>query len=118
MAIRVSQVEKRERPEMLKGVHVRLLHGVLGFRLVAEDRPHRAIHALVVAAHDQLEEPTLACNDAGDDFPVGERIRGGQRGANGQHVSPLPEDRVARSQKVPGRAGEGAGGNLCRGGDS
>ena len=56
------------------GVHVRLLHHVFRFRLVAHDRARRAVDPLVVAAHQDLEQRRLSADDARDDLLVGQRL--------------------------------------------
>ena len=50
----------RELVEVQVGVHVRLLHHVLGLRLVPHDRARHPVQPLVVAAHQDLEQRGLA----------------------------------------------------------
>ena len=82
--MRVSHVENRERslelPQMRVRVQIRLLHHVLGLVIVAQHGPHGAIDALVVAAHQDLEERSVAGDDALDDLFVRQDVaekRGG-----------------------------------------
>jgi len=56
------------------GRDVRLLHGVLRLDVVAQDGARDAEQALVVAAHDQLEQRRLAVADATHDGLVGKLV--------------------------------------------
>jgi hypothetical protein len=56
--------------EVRIGANVGVLQDVLGLALVAQERAQDAKKALVVAAHDQLEEGRLAAQDAPDQLGV------------------------------------------------
>ena len=62
-------IEVRER------VDVRLLHHVFGFGLVADDGARDAVHALVVPAHQDFEQRSVAAAYAVDDLRVSGRGR-------------------------------------------
>jgi hypothetical protein len=55
------------------GIHVRLLHHVLGLLLVADDGAGGTVEALVVAPHQDLEKSRLAVQHLRDDLFVRER---------------------------------------------
>ena len=59
---------------MLIGADVGVLHHVFRFVLVAQNRSHGAVQALVIAAHDQLVERSFAREHAGDDCFVAPRF--------------------------------------------
>ena len=58
--------------EVREGTDVGLLQDVLGFGVVTQDGTRRAVEALVVTAHDDLEERRLAAAHARHDLLVGE----------------------------------------------
>jgi hypothetical protein len=62
--------ELRQRPE---GPHVGLLHDVLRLVVVVRDRAGDPVEALVVAAHQHLEQPDLAAPHPRHDLFVGQR---------------------------------------------
>src|SRR6266481_8164171 len=67
--------ERRPPGELMQvreGTHVGLLHDVLGLAVVAQDGARRAVEALVVTAHDDLEERRLAAAHARHDLLIGE----------------------------------------------
>src|SRR5262249_40597890 len=73
--------------EVLERAHPRVLRHVLGLAVVADDRPRDPVEALVVAAHEELEERGLAGADAGDDVLVSEGARRGNgRRGSGRHI--------------------------------
>src|SRR5262245_19649162 len=80
-------------------VDVRLLHHILGFVIVTNDRAGGAVHALVVPAHQDFEERRLAFKDARDDLLIGERTEPGHHRQLRRHRDSLPY-RVATRQKV------------------
>src|SRR4029077_4390876 len=60
--------------QMLVRTDVCILHHVLRFLVAAGDGSDRAIDALVVAPHDDLEEPVGSGTDARDDVLVGQVV--------------------------------------------
>src|ERR1035437_313343 len=60
--------------EMLVGAHVGVLHHVLSFAIVAQNRPSHAVEALVVTAHDNFKHPRLARQHSGHNFFVTQGI--------------------------------------------
>ena len=69
--------------EVREGIQVSLLQRVLDFGLVLKNRARGAIQALVVPAHQDLEQPPLAGADARDQVAVRQsltftRTRGGK----------------------------------------
>jgi hypothetical protein len=59
-----------ELAQVREGVDIRLLHDILGFLLVPEDGPRRAVDALIVAAHQQLERTGVAVEHVLNDLLV------------------------------------------------
>src|SRR5271169_930754 len=82
--------------EVAEGREVRLLHHVLYLGLVAENRGHTAVDALVVTAHQNLEKRRLADANAFDDLRVREElaVRGGhaRKSRARFHGLPRPEN--------------------------
>jgi hypothetical protein len=80
-----------ELPEVLERFHPGLLESVLRLPFVEQDGARDAEEALVVAAHQQLEERSLAGEDAAGHLLVGD-LGGGLRGTPGLegHGAPQP----------------------------
>src|SRR5581483_5893085 len=56
---------------MLVGTHIRILHNVLGFEIVAKNSSGRAVQPLVVAAHNDLERCRVTVENARNYFFIG-----------------------------------------------
>jgi hypothetical protein len=86
-------------------VDVRLLHHILGFVFVSHDRPCRPVDALVVSAHQHLEERCLTLADTADDLLVGQRGPPAEdRSSRSMHLVHSIDYRVAAPEKVTRRA--------------
>jgi hypothetical protein len=59
--------------QLREGSQVRLLHGIFGGIIIAENRSGNPKQPLIVPADDQLEQSSLAIEDAPDDLLVGKR---------------------------------------------
>jgi hypothetical protein len=71
-------------------IHVRPLHHVLSFRIIARNGARRAVEAFVVTPHQYLEERRLPAQDTRDDLLIAKRIPLFQNGGTDKvHVFPL-----------------------------
>src|SRR5215510_2458955 len=82
-------------------IDVCLLHDILGLVIVADDRAGRAIHALVVPPHQDLEERGLALEDTRDDLFIGNGAEFGYHSQLGRHLdsSPVQSNNSAKGDK-------------------